>query len=54
VAELLAIDLITVAQEVGWRGVVRERGDDLLRGPNSGGVPGLGLRRRLSTAWRGC
>jgi hypothetical protein len=33
VAELLAIDLITVAQEVGWRGVVRERGDDLRGGP---------------------
>jgi hypothetical protein len=40
VAELLAIDLITVAQEVGWRGVVRERGDDLLGGPNSGRVLG--------------
>jgi hypothetical protein len=38
VAELLAIDLITVAQEVGGRGVVRERGDDLRGGPNSGRV----------------
>jgi hypothetical protein len=40
VAELLAIDLVTVAQEVGRRGVVRERGDDLLGGPAGGGVLG--------------
>ena len=39
-AELLAIDLVTVAQEVGRRGVVRERGDDLLRRPDGGGVLG--------------
>jgi hypothetical protein len=35
-AELLAIDLVTVAQEVGRRGVVRERVHDLLRSPESG------------------
>jgi hypothetical protein len=40
VAELLAIDLVTVAQEVGRRGVVRERGDELLGGPAGGGVLG--------------
>ena len=40
VAELLAIDLVTVAQEVGRRGVVRERVYDLLRGPDSGGMLG--------------
>jgi hypothetical protein len=40
VAERLAIDLVTVAQEVGRRGVVRERGDDLLGGPEGGGVLG--------------
>jgi hypothetical protein len=40
VAKLLAIHLVTVAQEIGWRGVVRERSDDLLRGPDSGGVLG--------------
>jgi hypothetical protein len=40
VAELLAIHLVTVAQEVGGRRVVWERGDDLLRGPDGGGVLG--------------
>jgi hypothetical protein len=40
VAELLAIDLVTVAQEVGRRGVVRERVYDLLGGPEGGGVLG--------------
>jgi hypothetical protein len=34
VAELLALDLVTVAQEIGGRGVVRERGEDLLREPD--------------------
>jgi hypothetical protein len=37
VAELLAIDLVAVAQEVGRRRVVRERGDDLLGSPTGGG-----------------
>ena len=40
VAELLAIDLVTVAQEMGGRRVVRERVDDLLSGPGGGGVLG--------------
>jgi hypothetical protein len=40
VAKLLAVHLVTVAQEIGWRGVVRERGDDLLRGPDGGGMLG--------------
>jgi hypothetical protein len=40
VAELLAIDLVTVAQEVGRRGVVRERVHDLLGGPEGGRVLG--------------
>jgi hypothetical protein len=40
VAEVLAIDLVTVAQEIGRRGVVRERGDDLLGRPDGGGVLG--------------
>src|SRR5262245_47063891 len=40
VAELLAIDLVTVAQEVGRRGVVRERVHDLLGCPEGGGVLG--------------
>jgi hypothetical protein len=40
VAELLAIHLVTVAQGVGGRRVVWERGDDLLRGPDGGGVLG--------------
>ena len=40
VSKLLAIHLVTVAQEIGWRGVVREGGDDLLRGPDGGGMLG--------------
>lgn len=40
VAKRLAIHLVTVAQEIGGRGVVRERGDDLLRGPGGGGMFG--------------
>ncbi len=40
VAKLLAIHLVTVAQEIGGRGVVRKRGDDLLRGPDGGGMLG--------------
>jgi hypothetical protein len=40
VAERLAIDLVTLAQEVGRRGVVRERVYDLLSVPESGGVLG--------------
>jgi hypothetical protein len=39
VAKLLAIHL-TVAQEIGGRGVVRERGDELLGGPDGGGMLG--------------
>ena len=38
--ELLAIDLVTVAEEIGRGRVVRERGDDLVRGPDSGRVLG--------------
>jgi hypothetical protein len=38
--ELLAIDLVTVAEEIGGGRVVRERGDDLVRGPDSGRVLG--------------
>ena len=38
--EVRAIDVITVAQEIGGRRVIRERADDLLRGPDSGGVLG--------------
>jgi hypothetical protein len=37
VAKLFAIHLVTVAQEIGRRGGVRERGDDLLGGPGGGG-----------------
>ena len=36
VAKLFAIHLVTVAQEIGGRGIVRERGDDLLGGPGGG------------------
>src|SRR5262245_38950564 len=39
-AELQSIDLVTVAQEVGRRGVVREDVYDLLGGPEGGGVRG--------------
>ena len=42
---MLAIDLVTIAQEVGRRGVVRERVHDLLRGPEGGGPAGDGRRR---------
>src|SRR5437899_4957117 len=40
VAKLLAVDLVTVAQEIGGRGVVREGVHDLLGGPVGGGVLG--------------
>ena len=40
VPKVLAVDLVTVAQEVGGRGVVRERLHDLLGGPVGGGVLG--------------
>jgi len=40
VAKLLAVDLVTVAQEIGGRGVVREGVHDLLGGPAGGGVLG--------------
>src|SRR5438093_9565530 len=38
--KLLAVDLVTVAQEIGGRGVVREGVHDLLGGPVGGGVLG--------------
>src|SRR6267143_5460254 len=40
VVKLLAVDLVTVAQEIGGRGVVREGVYDLLGGPVGGGVLG--------------
>ena len=40
VAKLLAVDLVTVAQEIGGRGVVWEGVHDLLGGPAGGGVLG--------------
>jgi len=40
VPKLLAVDLVTVAQEIGRRGVVREGVHDLLGGPAGGGVLG--------------
>ena len=40
VPKLLAVDLVTVAQEIGRRGVVREGVHDLLGGPVGGGVLG--------------
>src|SRR5438093_6221083 len=40
VPKLLAVDLVTVAQEIGGRGVVREGVHDLLGGPVGGGVLG--------------
>src|SRR3989441_7189614 len=40
VAKLLAVDQVTVAQEIGGRGVVREGVHDLLGGPVGGGVRG--------------
>jgi len=38
VPKALAVDLVTVAQEIGRRGVVREGVYDLLGGPVGGGV----------------
>jgi hypothetical protein len=38
--KVLAVDLVAIAQEIGWRGVVRERVYDLLGGPGGGGVFG--------------
>ena len=40
VVKLLAIHLVTVAQKIGWRGVVRERVHDLLGSPDGGGMFG--------------
>ena len=40
VAKLLAIHLVTIAQEIGGRGVVREGVHDLLGGPVGGGMLG--------------
>ena len=37
VAELLTVNLVTVAQEIGRSGVVREGVQDLLSGPEGGG-----------------
>jgi hypothetical protein len=36
----LTVDAVTVGEEVGRRGLVREGVDDLLRGPDGGGVLG--------------
>jgi hypothetical protein len=40
VPKLLAVDLVTIAQKIGARGVVREGVHDLLGGPAGGGVLG--------------
>jgi hypothetical protein len=40
VAELLAIDLVTIAEAIGGRGVIREGVHDLLGGPARGGMLG--------------
>ena len=40
VAKLLAIHLVTIAQKIGGRGVVREGVHDLLGGPGGGGMLG--------------
>jgi hypothetical protein len=55
VAKLLAIHLVTIAQEIGGRRVVRERGDDLLRGPVGRGALAEArlLARFLAALWRG-
>ena len=39
-AKLLAVNLVTIAQEIGGRGIVRERVHDLLGGPGGGGMRG--------------
>jgi hypothetical protein len=36
----VAVDRVSIAEEAGWRGVVRERLDDLLGGPGRGGMLG--------------
>src|SRR5438094_1194501 len=36
----VTVDRVAIAEEVGWRGVVRERLDDLLGGPGRGGMLG--------------
>ena len=47
----LAVDLVVaVAEEIGWRGVVREGVHDLLGGPVGGGMLGDG-RRRTRRRW---
>ena len=38
--ELLTVDLVTIPEEIRWRGVVREGVHDLLGGPGGGGVLG--------------
>jgi hypothetical protein len=40
VLKLLAIHLVTVSQEIDWRGVVPERVHDLLGSPGGGGMFG--------------
>lgn len=40
VQNVLAVDLVTVVEEIGWRGVVREGVHDLLGGPDGGGMLG--------------
>src|SRR5918996_367158 len=37
---LVAIDLVTITHEIGWRGVVREGLDELLGRPGGGGMLG--------------
>jgi len=53
VPKLLAVDLVTVAQEIGRRGVVRESVHDLLGGPVGGGVLGHVGTRRVADAGQG-
>jgi len=36
----VAVDVVAIAEEVGWRGVVREGGHELLGGPGRGGMLG--------------
>jgi hypothetical protein len=40
VPKLLAVDAIAVAEEMGWRGLVRKDLHDLLRGPGGSGMLG--------------
>jgi hypothetical protein len=51
VPKVLAVDLVTVAQEVGWRGIVRERVHDLLGGPGGGGMFSVTLKWTTRRRW---